>query len=57
MKTWSQVRQVRLLREICDYIFGTYHLRFDVVLRRDVITYASEHFSLQDRLLYPAEAG
>ena len=50
MKTWSQVRQGRFLREICDYILGIDRRRFEMVGIKDVRNYSSDHFALRARL-------
>ena len=45
------------MRAICDYIFGKYQRRLDMVRIRDVRKYASYHFALLARLFQPSEAG
>ena len=51
LKMWYQVRQGRLLQEICDYILGTDWRRFEMVVIRDVCNYYSENFYLRYKLL------
>ena len=58
MKTWSQVRQVRVMWERCDYILGTDQRRFGILGIRGVRNYPSDHVALQARLLiFPTKAG
>ena len=57
MKTWSQVIRGRLIQARCDYILGTDHHRFEMVIIRDIMNYPSYHFAMQARLLIcPPEA-
>ena len=51
LKTWSQVRQVTVLRSRCDCIIGTERLRFKLVRIRDMQNFLSDHFALRARLL------
>ena len=52
LNTWYQVRQGRLLRSRCDYNLGIYWRCLEMVGKRDVRNYSSDHFSLRARLLY-----
>ena len=58
MKTWSQVRQGRVMQSRSDYILGTYQDRFKMVGIRGIRNYPSDHFVLRSRLIiYPTEVG
>ena len=58
MKTWYWVRQGRVMREISDYILGTYRRHFKIVGIRGVRNHPSDHFALRSWLLiFPTEAG
>ena len=51
LNTWSQVRQVRLLRSRCNYIFLADQQLFEMVDIRDMRNYLSDHFTLHVCLL------
>ena len=58
MKTWSQMRQGRVMQAISYYILGTDRRRFEMLGIRDVRNYPSYHFILWGRLIIcPTNSG
>ena len=56
MKTWSQVRQCKVMQARCDYIMGTDRRHFKIVGIRGVRYYPSDHFTPRARILiFPTE--
>ena len=52
LKTWSQMRQCRLLQARCDYILGTDRSPFKMAGIRYVRNNSSDQFTLRARLLH-----